>query len=462
MKKILISGLLVLVLLQFWGCATTQLQQGQKYTEDKDYESALATFEAALEEGSEDSTKIMTEMGVTYFKTKEVDKAFPLLLKSFIRDTTNDRAIFYLALIYEIHEKYPYAVDMYTRYYELSTSNKQKKRIQARMTQLARKRLRQEMRATINQEEKLSTASLDGNSVAVFYFKNAGNNEKLNPLQKGLADMLITDLSKVKQLNVVERLKLQTMMDEMKLSMTGLLAKDSSPRFGKLLGASKIIQGTYMDLPEAKFQIDAGLVEVKTIKPMQMASVKGELLKFFEMEKDLVFKVIDEMDIEISQEERDAIQIIPTENLLAFMAYCRGLDYEDKGMWNRAVESYGEAVNLDPGFGQAQQNLSQSEEISEAGTEVAEFEVAVMDETPTEEPSEEAESVEVAEEEPEQEVQETDVDLTSQMVHTGEVMTQIFLPGVESREPVQEQATPSFGNSASFRIIIPIPADARR
>lgn len=462
MKKILISGWLFLVLLQYWGCATTQLQQGREYTDAKDYETALATFEASLEEGKEDSTKIMTEMGITWFKMKDVDKAFPLLLKSFIRDTTNDRAIFYLALIYEIREKYPYAMDMYNRYYELSKSDRQKKRIQARMTQLARKKLQQEMRETLSQEEILSTESLDENSVAVFYFRNAGNNEKLNPLQKGLADMLITDLSKVKQLNIVERLKLQTMMDEMELGMTGLMAKDSSPRFGKLLGASKIIQGTYMDLPEAKFQIDAGLVEVKTIKPMQTASVNGELLKFFQMEKDLVFKVIDEMGIEISQEERDAIQIIPTENLLAFMAYCQGLDYEDQGLWNRAAEAYREAVNLDPGFGQAQQNFSQSQEISQTGTEVAEFEIAVMDEAPSGEPSEEAEPVEVAEEESEEEIEETNVDLTTQMIHTGEIMTQIFLPGVESREPVQEQVTPSFGNAASFRIIIPIPADARR
>jgi hypothetical protein len=43
------------------------------------------------------------------------------------------------------------------------------------------------------------------------------------------------------------------------------------------------------------------------------------------------------------------------------------------------------------------------------------------------------------------------------MERTGEVMNQVFLPGVESREPAQEQSQSGFGNSASFEISVPLP-----
>ena len=43
-------------------------------------------------------------------------------------------------------------------------------------------------------------------TVAVSYFDNTSDIEEFNPLSKGLADMLITDLSNIKSINIVEHL----------------------------------------------------------------------------------------------------------------------------------------------------------------------------------------------------------------------------------------------------------------
>ena len=49
-------------------------------------------------------------------------------------------------------------------------------------------------------------------TVAVLYFDNNSPNREYDVLQKGLADMLVTDLSQVESLQVVEREKLQALV----------------------------------------------------------------------------------------------------------------------------------------------------------------------------------------------------------------------------------------------------------
>ena len=94
MKRKPVYHALLPVIILIWGCATTPFKQGMQQTEQQDYESAITTFEQLLKEGKADSANVMTELGITYFKMKAYDEAFPLLLQSFLKDTTNTRTLF--------------------------------------------------------------------------------------------------------------------------------------------------------------------------------------------------------------------------------------------------------------------------------------------------------------------------------------------------------------------------------
>ena len=56
----------------------------------------------------------------------------------------------------------------------------------------------------------LSIPLSDTRIVAISYFDNTSGTKEYDPLSKGLADMLITDLSNVKSLKIVEREKLES------------------------------------------------------------------------------------------------------------------------------------------------------------------------------------------------------------------------------------------------------------
>jgi len=73
---------------------------------------------------------------------------------------------------------------------------------QARAGQVVTDEVRGWARRTLQEEKALKTAE-GRNTVAVLYFQNKTGQPDLNPLQKGFALMLITDLSKVSTLQVV-------------------------------------------------------------------------------------------------------------------------------------------------------------------------------------------------------------------------------------------------------------------
>ena len=200
-------------------------------------------------------------------------------------------------------------------------------------------------------------------------FQNLGKSREYDPLQKGLAQMLITDLAKAKKLKVVERLKLQTLLSEIELGSSGVVDAATAPRIGKLIGAKNLVNGAFTDLAGDDFRIDASLTETATSKVLQVDEVTGKLDKLFQMQKELAFSIIDELGVQLSKEEREAIQKIPTESLLAFIAYSKGLDFEDKGMFSQARQEYQKAVQLDPNFAQAQENLSEVDTNKSAATE---------------------------------------------------------------------------------------------
>jgi len=77
------------------------------------------------------------------------------------------------------------------------------------------------------------------------------------------------------------------------------------------------------------------------------------LQNIFRLEKALVFNVIAGLGIELTPEEREKIQFIPTQNLQAFLAYSRGLEKEDAGDFKTAAGFYQQAIKRDPNFGAA-------------------------------------------------------------------------------------------------------------
>ena len=223
----------------------------------------------------------------------------------------------------------------------------------------------------------------------------------------------------------------------------------SAPRMGKLLGAARVVQGTLTGLENKALRIDAALANIKTVQRSEAARVSGSLLDFYQLEKNLAFDVIDAMGITLSSEEKAAIQKIPTKNLLAFMAFCRGLDQMDQGNWESAQQEFSAALKQDPGFQLAKNNLERSNAFSTFASAV---QMPVVTRGDFSAPVRTADATAASLAGPL-----TPNPSLSLMNRAAAQISSGFVPSVESRKPTTESGSTSFGATVPLEVQIRLP-----
>lgn len=123
-------------------------------------------------------------------------------------------------------------------------------------------------------------------TVAVLYFDYSGKDAEMEVLKKGLAQMLISDLSGLDSVRIVERMRLEEILAELKLGQSAKIDPASAAKVGKLLGARYMVLGGYFDLMDT-LRADARVVEVETGKVIQSIGASGKPGDFLAVEQKL-------------------------------------------------------------------------------------------------------------------------------------------------------------------------------
>jgi len=209
----------------------------------------------------------------------------------------------------------------------------------------------------IEEENKQILASqINRKTIAVLYFDN-GNvlDENLDPLRKGLADMLISDLSKLNMLRVVERDKLEEIFKELNLTNSKEFDSITQQKIGKILGAELMLFGSYFELL-GTFRIDARIIKTETGEVFKSEGVNGKTEDFVSLEKELVLKIASGLNVTVSDKEETMImeESIKYE---AALKYSEGLVFYDNGYMQEAINKFEESLQLSPSFSKAKEMI---------------------------------------------------------------------------------------------------------
>ncbi len=112
------------------------------------------------------------------------------------------------------------------------------------LTLLSSTQLQQEVATAVAREKEVTATPPEPGSIAVQAFVNRGD-EAYRAMAKGLAAMVIADLTKVPGLKVLEREKVQLLVNEAKLGDSGLADTASAVRSGRLMRAEKVVVGNF-------------------------------------------------------------------------------------------------------------------------------------------------------------------------------------------------------------------------
>ena len=138
-------------------------------------------------------------------------------------------------------------------------------------------------------------------TLAVLNFDNNTGKADYDPMGRGIAAMMITDLATSPDLKLVERERMQDILDEQKMSRTPMFDSTTAAKVGRLLGAEFIVTGS-LAASTPELRIDMRVIKVETGQIVKTARATGNEDKFFEIEQKLADDVLKDLDIALSPE----------------------------------------------------------------------------------------------------------------------------------------------------------------
>ena len=190
-------------------------------------------------------------------------------------------------------------------------------------------------------------------TIAILDFKNRSidDHDKLDPLEKGFAELMISQLNGGIHLKVIERERIQWIMDEIGLENTpDKFEEKSAVRVGKQLGVHSVLLGSFIKTKN-KLWMSARMVKVETSEILATESVDGDPDEFFELAEKLSLKVAKGINATIS--EAEVKKGTETKSLDAMMLYSEGLVALEKGNYKSAYDKFLDALAKDPSYEKA-------------------------------------------------------------------------------------------------------------
>lgn len=190
-------------------------------------------------------------------------------------------------------------------------------------------------------------------TIAIIDFKNRSidKKEQYDPMERGFADLTINRLSNSINLKVVERERIQWILDEIKLQ--DQYNMEGAVRMGKQLGVQTVLMGSFI-IVKNEIWLGARLVKVETSEILFTDEIKGKLDDFFELVDGLSNKIAEKIDVVLKKQE-DVGEVVPeAPSLDAVMAYSIGLSFLEKEDYKNAYAKFQEALKFDPNYEKAQ------------------------------------------------------------------------------------------------------------
>jgi serine/threonine protein kinase/Tfp pilus assembly protein PilF len=179
-------------------------------------------------------------------------------------------------------------------------------------------------------------------SIAVLYFENLSGVKEDEYLRDGITEDIITELSKIKGLNIYSRPTVLAFRD-----------KPVTPaQIGQQLRAAYVLTGSLRRAGN-RLRINAQLVDTHTDFPLWSERYDREMKDVFEVQDEIARKIAQALRITLSPQEQAEISAKPTEDLQAYDLYLRGKSYArrlTRQDLEFALQMFENAVAQDPNF----------------------------------------------------------------------------------------------------------------
>ncbi len=189
-------------------------------------------------------------------------------------------------------------------------------------------------------------------TMAIIDFKNRSIDKKLqyDPMEQGFADLMIARLNNSTNLKVVERERIQWLLDE--INLQDKYSMEGAVRAGKLLGAQTVLLGSFIIVND-QIWLGGRLVKVETSEILFTDEIKGELDEFFDLIDQLAEKISKKINVSLKEDDEEVSEVSEGPSLDAILAYSIGLNFLEKEDYASAYSKFQEALEYSPNYTKA-------------------------------------------------------------------------------------------------------------
>ncbi len=188
----------------------------------------------------------------------------------------------------------------------------------------------------------LQPGSASVKSIAVLPFTNMSADPEGDFFADGIADEIITALSKVKALRVVSRTS----------SFTFKGKNDDIREIGRKLQVSTILEGSIRKAGK-RLRLNAQLVSTSDSSQLWAERYDRELEDVFAIQDEIAASIVAALRVVLTEDEKKAIEQVPTTNIDAYEYYLRGRQFfhqHRRRSHEFARQLFERAIELDPGY----------------------------------------------------------------------------------------------------------------
>ena len=203
--------------------------------------------------------------------------------------------------------------------------------------------------------KKNSETIIQDKSIAILPFKNLSSNKGNQYFADGIMEVILNHLTSIKELKVISRTSMEQYRETTK----------TIPEIAKELGVSYILEGSVQKNND-EIRVITQLIDAKNDKHISSTDIKKDYKDIFELQSTIANQISKELNMELSDAERNQIEKKPTNNLEAYNLYLKG-----RFFWHRRTEEditksihyFNQALELDSTYALAYAGLADTYQI---------------------------------------------------------------------------------------------------
>ncbi|MEO9871487.1 helix-turn-helix domain-containing protein [Ekhidna sp.] len=184
-------------------------------------------------------------------------------------------------------------------------------------------------------------------SIAVLPFKNDSNDSSNVYIVNGLMETILDKLQKIEDLNVTSRTTVEKYRGAVK----------TIPELSKELDVSYFVEGSGQKVGD-QILLTIQLIDAKNDRHVWSQQYEREVKDIFKLQQEVAKNIASKIEAVITPEEQQRIEKIPTENMIAYDYYLKGLDLTKENTHNEdsyidlleAISYFKKAIEEDEEF----------------------------------------------------------------------------------------------------------------